>query len=302
MANPLSAALARKHATGRPGETSSQRLSSHAGLSVSDIVCTSGPRDASFEETHSVTSIAVVLSGTFTYRGPHGRVLMSPGSLLIGNAGRCFTCGHDHGEGDRCLAFLFEDELFERIAADAGVRSTSIPAHRMPFLRATAPLVADARTAMHDPAALEEVAMSLAQTALLAHHDARAPKVIARDERRVTEIVRDLEGSFERPHALLGLAQRARLSPFHFLRVFRQVTGVSPHQLLLRLRLNAAALRLRTTQEPVTDIAYEVGFEDLSNFIRSFRAEFGVAPSRYRSPPLGRKSQSSSGRPIVKMK
>jgi AraC-like DNA-binding protein len=283
MTDPLSAALARKHATGRPGGTTSRRLTSCSGLSVSDIVCTSGPRDASFEETHSVTSIAVVLAGTFTYRGPHGRVLMTPGSLLIGNAGRCFTCGHDHGEGDRCLAFMFEDQLFERIAADAGVRSRSIPAHRVPFLRATAPLVAEAKAAMSDPAALEEVALSIAHTVLRAHHDGRVPKVVARDERRVTEIVRYLEGSFERSHALLDLAQRARLSPFHFLRVFRQVTGVSPHQMLLRLRLNAAAVKLRTTQEPVTGIAYGVGFEDLSNFIRSFRAEFGATPSRYRA-------------------
>jgi AraC-like DNA-binding protein len=282
MSNSLSAALARKHATGRPGGRSSQPLVSRGGLSVSDILCTSGPRDATFEETHSVASIAVVLSGTFTYRGPHGRVLMTPGSLLMGNARHCFTCGHDHGEGDRCLAFMFDDELFERIAADTGVRSTHIPAHRMPFLRATAPVIADATAAMGDAVALEEVAMSLAQTVLLAHHDARAPKVVARDERRVTEIVRYLEGSFERSHAVLDLARRARLSPFHFLRVFRQVTGVSPHQMLLRLRLNAAALKLRTTQEPVTDIAYAVGFEDLSNFIRSFRAEFGRAPSRYR--------------------
>ena len=46
---------------------------------------------------------------------------MTPGSLLFGNVGQCFECGHDHASGDRCVAFHFSPELFERIAADAGV-------------------------------------------------------------------------------------------------------------------------------------------------------------------------------------
>jgi AraC family transcriptional regulator len=52
---------------------------------------------------------------------------------------------------------------------------------------------------------------------------------------------------------------------------------------LLRARLRDAAQRLRTGRDPVTEIALDVGFDDLSNFIRSFRAEFGVSPGRYRA-------------------
>jgi AraC family transcriptional regulator len=281
--DPVSVALARKRERQAAGETVSRGVMDTGGLRVSDIVCTAGPHDTPFEEVHSVTSIAVVLSGTFNYRGEHGRALLTPGSLLIGNAGRCFTCGHEHGEGDRCLAFMFDDALFERIAADSGVRRMRIPAHRVPFLRSTAPLIAGATAAMREAAALQEIAVRLAQAVLVTHHAFRLPECAARDERRVAEVVRYVEGTFEQPHSLLDLAKRAGASPFHFLRVFRKVTGVSPHQMLLRLRLNAAALRLRTTDEPVTDIAYAVGFEDLSNFIRSFRAEFGAPPSRYRA-------------------
>lgn len=253
------------------------------GLRVSDVLCTSGPRDVPFEEAHSVTSIAIVLAGTFTYRSDHGRTLMTPGSLLVGNSGRCFTCGHEHAEGDRCLAFLFDDALFERIAADAGARGTRLLGHRVPFMRATAPVIARAVASVDDPVALQEVGIDLARIVLHAHHETRAPKVTSRDERRVTEIVRHLADTFAEPHSLFDLAQRAGLSEFHFLRVFRKVTGVSPHQFLLRLRLNAAALQLRGTDQPITEIAYAAGFEDLSNFIRTFRAEFGTAPSRYRA-------------------
>jgi len=280
--DPLRAALAYKREHGIAGRTVGHRLLSGGGLRVLDVVCTSGPHDSPFEEAHPVTSIAIVLSGTFSYRNDHGRTLMTPGSLLIGNSRRCFTCGHDHGEGDRCLAFMFDDALFERIAADAGVRRTHIPGHRIPFLRSTAPLVARAAASLHDSGALEEIGIEVAHAALLAHQDARAPLLTVRDERRVAEVVRYLEGSFEKPHSLADLASRADLSPFHFLRLFRKIAGVSPHQMLLRLRLKAAALQLRTTQEPITDIAYAVGFEDLSNFIRSFRTEFGTTPSGYR--------------------
>jgi AraC family transcriptional regulator len=84
------------------------------------------------------------------------------------------------------------------------------------------------------------------------------------------------------PHTLAASARSAGVSRYHFLRTFRSATGVTPHQWLLRARLREAAHRLVTTRTPVTSIALEVGFEDLSNFIRSFRAEFGVSPSRYR--------------------
>jgi AraC-like DNA-binding protein len=79
------------------------------------------------------------------------------------------------------------------------------------------------------------------------------------------------------------MARIAGLSRYHFLRTFKAVTGITPHQWLLRARLRDAARRLATSRDPVTEIALDVGFEDLSNFIRSFRSEFGVSPSRYRA-------------------
>lgn len=287
----LRTALERKRVEGLTGAARSRRVFETDGLRISDILCTSGPKDQPYEEQQSLASIAIVLSGTFTYRGDHGRVLMTPGSLLLGNAGRCFSCGHEHGEGDHCVAFFFEPEMLARIAADSGVRYTTFPSHRLPFTRATAPLIARAAQALRElPAVhvarsgvLEEVAVGLASTVLGAHHDARLPKSAARDERRVAEVVRHVESTLDHPHTLLALARQAGLSPYHFLRVFRKLTGVSPHQFLLRMRLNAAAHRLRQGSEPVTDIAYGVGFEDLSNFVRTFRAEFGAPPSRYRS-------------------
>jgi AraC-like DNA-binding protein len=72
------------------------------------------------------------------------------------------------------------------------------------------------------------------------------------------------------------------MSPYHFLRVFKQVTGMTPHQFVLRTRLHRAAVRLRRSDESVVSIASETGFNDLSTFNRRFRNIMGCSPSVFR--------------------
>jgi len=66
------------------------------------------------------------------------------------------------------------------------------------------------------------------------------------------------------------------------LRVFRQSTGITPHQYLMRLRLQRAIALLRDTQLPIIDIAYASGWADLSNFNRAFRREMKCSPREFR--------------------
>ena len=99
---------------------------------------------------------------------------------------------------------------------------------------------------------------------------------------RVTRSVRMIE---RRPSAALDLGSLAResgLSPYHFLRTFERLTGLTPHQYVLRARLREAAMRLAEEPAKVLDIALDCGFGDVSNFNRAFRAEFGASPRVYR--------------------
>jgi AraC-like DNA-binding protein len=82
-------------------------------------------------------------------------------------------------------------------------------------------------------------------------------------------------------------AGQAGISPFHFLRLFASVLGVTPHQYLVRSRLRHAARLLATEDIPVTDIAYDVGFGDLSNFVRTFHRAAGVSPRAFRAASRG---------------
>jgi AraC-like DNA-binding protein len=268
----------------------SRVLARGAGWRVSDVVCTAGPSDARFEERHADVCIAVVASGTFQYRSTAGRDLMTPGSLLLGSAGHCFECGHEHGVGDRCVSFHFTPDYFERVAAAAGGCGDVLTfrAARLPPVRRTAPAVARACAGLSSAAgamAWEEVAIELAAGTVALLHGAPPDRDVTRPagaERRVTAVVREVERRPERDHSLPSMAAAAGLSPFHFLRTFRHLTGVTPHQFLLRTRLRQAATRLASSDAKVIDIALASGFDDVSNFNRSFRAEFGQSPRTYR--------------------
>jgi AraC family transcriptional regulator len=283
--DPLAIALVRKARTGEPGVAAGRVVAAGDGWRAVDIVCTAGPRDRPFEERHASTSISLVLAGTLVYRSDHGSTLMSSGALVLGNAGQTFECSHEHGEGDRCLSFQFDPELFERVAYDGGASRRGFDRQSLPPLRALAPLTARAQMAVERQDSLEEIALELAgaviAVAARSHRD--APRATARDRARIARVLRQLQSRITEPRTLADLAHIAGLSRYHFLRTFKCVTGSTPHQWLLRARLRDAAQRLVTSSTSVTDIALDVGFEDLSNFIRSFRAEFGVSPRRYRA-------------------
>jgi transcriptional regulator GlxA family with amidase domain len=85
-----------------------------------------------------------------------------------------------------------------------------------------------------------------------------------------------------KPTTVAQLARRAGLSTFHFIRVFRDATGTTPHQYLRARRIDRARHLLATTAMPVTEICDAVGFRSLGSFSRIFRAAAGEAPAAYR--------------------
>jgi AraC-like DNA-binding protein len=232
--------------------------------------------------------MAVVTAGSFHYRSARGHALMTPGSILLGNAGQYFECGHEHNAGDRCIAFRFSPEYFERIAADAN-STPGFRVPRLPPLRATAAHIARACVGcMGVDLAWEETSIQLAAGAIKIANGiapglkSAPPSALA----RVTAAVRRIDDDPTAELNLAELGREARLSPYHFLRTFQSLTGVTPHQFILRRRLREAAQRLGSQETKVLDIALDCGFRDLSNFNHAFRAEFGVSPSHYRKSYL----------------
>lgn len=265
-------------------------LATGPGWYVQDVTCTAGPQDRPFEERHDTVSLAAVMGGTFQYRTAQGSALLAPGAVLLGNHGHCFECGHEHGVGDRCLSFHFTPAYWEDVVATVpGARKATFTTPCLPPAASLIPIIA-ALAAARELAgpALEEVALDFAGAVLTAAAgSSRPPRTPStRDERRISAAVRRIEATAHEPDgdalSVARLARDAGLSPYHFLRVFRTLVGMTPHQYVLRTRINRAATQLRLSDRPVSEIAFEAGFNDLSTFNRRFRGLMGTPPRAYR--------------------
>ena len=263
-------------------------LAAGDGWSVREVVCRAGPSDRPFQERHEGFSVSAVIEGAFTYRSDAGHGLLYPGALLLGNNGWCFECGHEHGRGDRCISLNVREDLFGEIAAVAASTSRfRFSAPSLPPSPKALPVVSlmEALSLRTPALRREELVLGLVERVLATiadqKHNAAAPS--AREARRVIDAVRLVESEAARPIRLQDLAATARMSKYHFLRVFRRVTGVTPYQYLLSARMRRAALELASSRRPVLAIALDSGFGDLSTFNQRFRAAFGATPTQYRA-------------------
>jgi AraC-like DNA-binding protein len=98
----------------------------------------------------------------------------------------------------------------------------------------------------------------------------------------VERVIKDVRERLDEPLSLNDLARIAYISPFHFNRVFHQVTGLTPKRFLYALRLNAAKRLLLTTPLSVTDVCFEVGYNSLGTFTTRFTQLVGLSPCHLR--------------------
>jgi len=100
---------------------------------------------------------------------------------------------------------------------------------------------------------------------------------------RISRVLEHLQQDLSQTPTLPQLAELACLSLSHFKSLFRQQTGTSPQQYLSNLRMEKARALLTHTDTPVTIIAQQLGYQDLSAFSRRFRQHFGQSPRHFRN-------------------
>lgn len=256
-------------------------------ISVVDYRCADGPADRPYVELHGGFSVSYVRKGSFGYRVRGESFELVAGSVLVGHPGDEYICTHDHLCGDECLSFHLAPDVVEMIGDRTGVwRIGSVPP--LPELMVLGELAQAAADGRSD-VGLDEVAMLFAArfVEVVSGRKRRAPEVRARDRRRAVEAALWMDAHSHQPVDLESAATEAGLSSFHFLRVFAKVLGVTPHQYLVRSRLRHAARMLADGARSVTDVAYDVGFGDLSNFVRTFHRAAGVSPRSFRQAAQG---------------
>jgi transcriptional regulator GlxA family with amidase domain len=180
------------------------------------------------------------------------------------------------------------EDLFGEIAA--GVASTSrfrFSAASLPPSPKALPVVAamEALSSIASSLRCEELALGLIERVVAAMASGRPIQTspTGREMKRVVAAIRLVETDAAQPLQLMEMAAIASMSKYHFLRVFRRLTGVTPHQYLIGARLRRVALALASSQRPVIVIALDSGFGDLSTFNKTFRAAFGLTPTQYRA-------------------
>jgi len=262
-------------------------------VAVFDYRCTAGPNDAPFAEMHRDFTIAYVRKGSFGCRVRGQSFELVTGSLLVGHAGDEYVCSHDHTVGDECLSFHLAPELLDTIGYDVRRPTMWLPPHAETMVLGE---LAQSAAIGRSDVALDEVGLLLgARFAAIAakrggrraHAGAPSKPAAARDRRRAVDAAMWLDARCHDEIDLATAAREAGLSMFHFLRLFASVLGVTPHQYLVRARLRRAARLLAGDARSITDVALDVGFADLSNFVRTFHRAAGVSPRAFRRAAKG---------------
>lgn len=110
----------------------------------------------------------------------------------------------------------------------------------------------------------------------------RRDNTIALRSRAIERVITIMYERFMEPLSLQDFADIAQLSPFHFNRVFKSMTGIQPSVFLASIRLQQAKKLLLTTERSITDICFDVGYRSLGTFTSRFSQFVGIAPTRLR--------------------
>ncbi|MBV9230811.1 MAG: helix-turn-helix transcriptional regulator [Chloroflexi bacterium] len=224
--------------------------------------------------------------------GQHHTGMRTPGSIQIVPAGT--ACTWRHPAGARFTNLLLSTEVMKQVATDLNQRRIEILDHFS---------IQDPRIAHISLALLAELAAGgpsgrlygegLA-TALAAHlisSYSSTPRPLPETIRGLPapllrRVISVIEDRLPEDLGLAELAQEAGLSQSHFASLFRKTTGLSPHQYIVRRRVERAQSLLQSTTLSIDEIASTVGFYDQSHLTRQMRQILGVTPKYVREHPL----------------
>jgi AraC family transcriptional regulator len=153
------------------------------------------------------------------------------------------------------------------------------------FARAEALANGHASVSAHD-LALSTVAWVIQALGRLGRDRAPTPA----QTQTMLAVARAIDEDVSGDHSLRALAAQASMSTFHFIRCFKRVVGTTPHAYVRIARLRAAGRLLCDPGLPISSVAFEVGFQDLSVFNHAFRQTFGLTPRELRASLASRVS------------
>lgn len=103
------------------------------------------------------------------------------------------------------------------------------------------------------------------------------------EKENIKKVIEFFTEHYNSEYSLENMARLANLSPYHFIRVFKNQTGKTPHDYLLEIKIEKARQLLKKSSKTITEIASLCGFNSISHFTTLFRKKTGVTPSFFRN-------------------
>ncbi len=235
-----------------------------------------------------------LLEGRAAYEvGPSSGELQSNGALLLDPGTRAAATGREAEYLSLTLtpSYLFDCALRTRLVGPgASVHFRTPLAEGDEHLSRLARNLADE---LMEEAAGQELVVAALMDQLMVHllrHHSNMRRSAELELSRVGLVDRRIRRAVELMHAHMGrdlplaeIAAAAHLSPFHFARLFKKLTGASPHAYLATLRATEAQALLAGTDLSITQVSARVGYSSSSHFTKAFRQATGLTPRAFRA-------------------
>jgi AraC family transcriptional regulator len=241
------------------------------------------PLKPSEEASADRFQINVVERGWFRLGHERHEWTLGAGSVFLSRPGEVYRYAHLRDvDPDVCLSLSFSNSLSNDLEERFARISIALPpTNRLGFLR----LRLSSRNLQDQPMLLDDLACELVEAAEEAptdRHRLYGAEQLRSYAERISAAREMIDTNPGGRHTLAEISCAVAMSPFLFARLFRELHGVPPHKYLVRVRL-AYARKLLEDGLSVTATCYASGFNNLSHFIRTFRAHFGRLPSELKA-------------------
>jgi AraC family transcriptional regulator len=240
--------------------------------------------------------ISFVRKGNFLFNVFRHSLDSYSGCVLVTKPGYERTVTHLHTIPDECTILDFKSSFFKEIKDQyQGVRFLNDNDWHSTLLKTNAEteflhfqILQLIFTKSGSKLQIDNMIMEIVDK-VLSHitdyqRDARINSRLKKNHLLTIERAKDfITKNFTNDISLTEIADYCNVSPFHFSRIFKTFTSISPHQFLLSIRLKKSELLLKETQLPVADVAFTSGFNSIEHFTAAFRQKYKSPPATFRN-------------------
>lgn len=242
--------------------------------------------------------ISFVRKGNFLFNVFRQSLDSYNGCILVSKPGYERTVTHTHTVPDECTIFDFKSTFFQelldqyksiRFLSDNDLHSTLLktnPETEFLHFQILQLILSKAGSKLQIDNLVMEVVDKVLRHATDYIPDHRINERLKKNHLLTIEKAKEyIARNFTNDISLTEIADYCNVSAFHFSRIFKTFTAVTPHQFLLSVRLKNSELLLKETVLPVADVAFSSGFNSIEHFTSAFRQKYKSPPARFRVKP-----------------